>query len=102
MAGAGMVTGGCQVRPSVERLTKIVGTLTEGSRGIEETSHVWCVASNATEASLTRWNGLPSVPAVAVRPGSWPSVHDAPPSVDVANPMSVAPPLKKRPVWNAL
>jgi hypothetical protein len=40
--------------PSVERLTKIVGTEVFGSNGIEEIIHVLCLASYATLGSLTR------------------------------------------------
>src|SRR6202007_885706 len=39
---------------------------------------------------------------VPAKPGRNPDVRQlAPPLVDIANPMSVAPPLKKRPTWNA-
>src|SRR5208283_3649876 len=37
-----------------------------------------------------------------VMPGRKPLVQAAPPLVDVAKPMSDAPPLKMRPTWNAL
>src|SRR5438309_4878969 len=36
-----------------------------------------------------------------VVPGRNPLVHDPPPSVDVAHPMSEEPPSKKRPLWKA-
>jgi hypothetical protein len=75
------------------------------SSGIEETSHTRCLASKATLASLTRSYWLPVVPAspdVAVRPGRKPLVPQVlPPSVEREKPISVAPPLKKRPTWNA-
>src|SRR4051794_29955685 len=41
------------------------------------------------------------MPDVAVRPGRKVEDHVAPPSVERETPMSVAPPLKKRPTWNA-
>ena len=40
-------------------------------------------------------------PTNVVIPGSVPLVHEAPLFVDVAQPMSVAPPSKKRPNWAA-
>src|SRR4051794_19159328 len=41
------------------------------------------------------------MPEVAVRPGRKPEVQVAPPSVERDQPMSVPPPLKKRPTWKA-
>src|SRR4051794_18798368 len=41
------------------------------------------------------------MPELAVRPGRKPDVHVAPPSVERDQPMSVPPPLKKRPTWKA-
>src|SRR5262245_14696825 len=96
-----MLTGALHVRPSsVERFTNTVGTTRFGSSGIEEISHVLCAASYATLGSLTRSNGL-AAPELNVMPGKKPGApHVAPPSPERANPMSVAPPLKKRPTWN--
>ena len=57
--GGGIGTGLPSVAPpSVERLTKTVGTRRSGRSGIEEISHAPCAASNATHGSLTRSNGL--------------------------------------------
>src|SRR6266516_4798875 len=87
--------------PSVERLTNTVGTAVFGSSGMELISQVPCLASKATERSLTRSNGL-AAPALKVMPGRKPGAPQvAPPSSERAKPMSVAPPLKKRPTWNA-
>src|SRR5262245_21694055 len=67
---------------------------------MELISQVPCLASKATDVSLTRSNGL-AAPALKVRPGKKPVVPQvAPPSPERAKPMSVAPPLKKRPTWN--
>src|SRR5205809_7903013 len=67
---------------------------------MELISQVLCAASKATEGSLTRSYGS-AAPALKVRPGRKPGVPQvAPPSPERAKPMSVAPPLKKRPTWN--
>src|SRR4051812_18019431 len=97
-----MLTGLAQVwPPSVERLTKTVGTSSEGVSGIEEMSQVPCAASKATDGSLTRSYGL-GAPELDVMPGRNPGAPQvAPPSVERTNPMSVAPPSKKRPTWKA-
>jgi hypothetical protein len=104
-AGGGIEDGARQVNPpSVERLVNTVGTTSELVIGIEEISQTLCLASNATLGSLTRSNGAPVVPPmseVAVRPGRTPLVYVWPPSLDVAKPMSVEPPSKNRPTWNA-
>src|SRR3954468_20917248 len=85
---------------------KMVGTFVVwNSSGIDEISHVLWRLSYATLASLTRSKGAPvapPMPDVAVRPGRKEGVPQvAPPSVERETPMSVAPPLKKRPTWNA-
>src|SRR5260370_1508820 len=59
-----------------------------------------CLASKATEASLARRYG-PGGVEVTVVPGRKPLVKVLPPLVEVAKPMSEAPPLKKRPTWEA-
>src|SRR6478752_5317282 len=99
-----MDTGGPQVRASsVERLTKTVGTAVLGRIGMDEISHAPCRASNATDGSLTRSNGLPAAPELNVRPGRNPGAPQvAPPFPERTKPISVDPPLKKRPTWNAL
>src|SRR6266852_6893575 len=84
--------------PSVERLMKTVGTTRLRRSGIEEMSQTLCLASKATEASLTRSYGLLGS-TWKVRPGRTPLVKCAPLLVDVANPMSDDPPLKNRPTW---
>src|SRR5258706_16160588 len=84
--------------PSVERLMKTVGTTRLGRSGIEEMSQTLCLASKATEASLTRSYGLLGS-TWKVRPGRTPLVKCAPLLVDVAKPMSDDPPLKNRPTW---
>src|SRR5205814_3037613 len=84
------------VPPLVERL---VTTSTAPDRmPSDEISHTLCLASKATEASLA-WPYLP--PVLVVRPGRLPCVQVAPPSLDVANPVSEEPPPKTRPIWNA-
>jgi hypothetical protein len=92
--------------PSVDLLTKIVGTLVVvNSSGIDDTSQVLCRASKATLASLTRSYRAPvapPMPDVAVMPGRNVGVPQVlPPSVDLETPMSVPPPSKKRPTWKA-
>src|SRR5207237_10080248 len=96
-------TGIPQCRPpSVERLTK---TSTNGGLPVSgiggtrryEISHTLSLASYATEASLARsYAGLAGV-ASAVVPGRKPWTQVWPPSCEVAKPMLLAPPLKKRP-----
>src|SRR6478735_11855555 len=97
-----MLIGRPQVRPSsVERLKYTVGTLVFGRRGIDETIQTPCAASYATLASLTRSYGLDASPELNVlcrKPGAS---QVAPPSPDRTTPTSLAPPLKKRPTWNA-
>ena len=58
------------------------------------------LASNATDGSLARGYG-PAGVANTVVPGKKPAVHELPLLVDVAKPMLLAPPLKKRPTWKA-
>jgi hypothetical protein len=60
-----------------------------------------CAASYATAGSLTRSYG-PATAVCLVIPASVPLVQDAPLLVEVANPMSDAPPSKKRPNWAAV
>src|SRR5258708_36673411 len=84
--------------PSVERLMKTVGTTRLGRSGIDDMSQTLCLTSKATEASLTRSYGLLGS-TWKVRPGRTPLVNCAPLLVDVANPMSDAPPLKNGPTW---
>src|SRR5207247_2404789 len=89
--------------PSVDRLMNTVGTSRLGNSGIEEISHTPWRASNATLGSLTRSNGpsgFENGPALNVRPGRKLDVSQlAPPLDERAQPMSEAPPLKKRPTW---
>jgi len=100
--GGGIDTGRLHVRPSsVERLTKTVGTTRLGSSGMALISQVLCAASKATEASLTRSYGTAAL-ELKVMPGRVPVIPQVvPPSPDRAKPMSVAPPLTKRPTWKA-
>src|SRR5436309_4896392 len=63
-------------------------------------SQTLCLASKATEASLARRYG-PGGVELTVVPGRKPAVKLFPPLVEVAKPMSEAPPLKKRPTWKA-
>ena len=87
---------------SVERLTKTVGTLVLGRSGTDEISHTPWAASYATLGSLTRSYGLDESPELNVMPGRNPGASQvAPPSPERTKPMSVAPPLKNRPTWNA-
>src|SRR5262249_13008152 len=69
--------------------------------GSDETSQTLCLASNATEGSLTRSKGPLRTTGddTLVMPGRKPCVQVAPPSVDVAKPMSLAPPSVNRPDW---
>src|SRR5215472_16860495 len=101
-AGGGIDAGRLQVCPSsVERLTNTVGTTRFGSSGMALISQVRCAASKATEGSLTRSYGL-AAPALKVMPGRKPGGPQvAPPSPERTKPISVAPPLKKRPTWKA-
>src|SRR5713101_6536712 len=84
--------------PSVERLMKTVGTTRLGRSGIDDMSQTLCLASKATEASLTRSYGLAGS-TWKVRPGRTPWMKRAPLLVEVAKPMSDEPPLKNRPTW---
>jgi len=59
-------------------------------------SQVPCARSKATAGSLT---ALYVPPAKMVIPVSRPFCQVTPPSVEVAKPMSEAPPSKKRPIW---
>jgi hypothetical protein len=97
-------TGWVQVRPPlVERLVRTAfpeGPLGVSTSASEETSQTLCAASYATAGSLTRSYG-PATAVCLVIPGSVPLVHDAPSLVEVAKPMSDAPPSKKRPNWAA-
>jgi hypothetical protein len=101
--GGGMDTGSPNdAPPLVDRLMNTVGTTRVlNSSGIEDTNQVWCFASNATLASLTR-SKLPPLasgcPEVAVSPGKKPGrLQLAPPFVERTTPISVAPPLKNLP-----
>ncbi len=91
-------TGSPQVRPPlVERLTIAPAPFTAALSGSEAISHTPSLRSKATDGSLTRAKS----PVPDVMPGSEPCVQVTPLSVEVANPMSEAPPSKKRPCWNA-
>lgn len=99
--GTGAATTGIdQVSPpSVERFTTTSTTAGEGGSPDvwiprDEIIQTLWRASNATVASLAR-SYVP--PAKTVMPGSDPWLHVEPPSVEVANPTSEAPPLKNRP-----
>src|SRR5436190_23559619 len=98
-----MLIGLPHVRPSsVERLTKTVGTDVVGVSGIDEISQTPCAASYATLGSLTRSYGLEAAPELNVIPGRKPGASQVvPPSPERTKPMSLAPPLKNRPTWNA-
>src|SRR5437764_10830596 len=97
-----MLIAGPHVRPSsVDRLKRTVGTLVSGKSGIDETIQDPCAASYATLASLTRWYGLDALPDVEVSWRKAGASHVAPPLPDRTTPMSLDPPLKKRPTWNA-
>src|SRR5260370_26259910 len=63
-------------------------------------SQTQCVASKAREGSLTAEQMPGGVAAVGV-PGRKPGVNLLPPLLEVANPISVAPPPKMRPTWKA-
>ena len=94
-----MVTGlPHRVPPLVDRLTKTFGTLVVAVRGIDEIIHTPCLASYATDGSLTRGND-PAGFVYSVIPRRNPCVQLAPPSWEVAQPMSEAPPFRKRPTW---
>src|SRR5207244_7365901 len=97
-----MLTGFPHVRPSsVERLTRTVGGLTSGRSGGDEISQTRWTASYATLGSLTRAYGLEAAPELNVIPGRNPGASQlAPPFPDRTKPVSLAPPLKKRPTWN--
>jgi len=88
------------VPPFVERLTITAAPLTLALSASEETIQTPCLASKATDGSLTRAYG-PGGFVKGVIPGMTPLVHDTPLFVDVAQPMSDAPPSKKRPSWGA-
>ena len=57
-----------------------------------------CSGSYATTGSLTRAH-VPGGVAWTVVPGRPPLIHVRPPSVDVAKPTLLPPPLLKRPTW---
>ena len=88
------------VRPSDDRLTTTASPFTLGGPPIpsDAISHCPCLASYATLGSLARSNGPPSAD---VSRGSTPwCVQVAPPSVDVAQPLSTEPASVIRPTWN--
>src|ERR687883_1723748 len=92
-----MVTGLFQtVPPFVERLRITATPLTLELSASEETIQTLCLRSKATDGSLTRAYG-PGGFVKPVIPGMTPLTHDVPPFVEVAQPMSDAPPSKKRP-----
>src|SRR5437588_5708128 len=94
-----MATGVVQrVPPFVDRLTRTTGTCPVAVSGIDEMIHAPCLASKATDGSLTRGK-VPAGFVYRVMPGKNPCVQLAPPLRDVAHPMSDEPPLKNRPVW---
>src|SRR5205085_6481313 len=82
--------------PFVERFTITATPLGLELSASDEIIQTLCRASNATDASLTRAYG-PAGFVNPVIPGMTPLVHDVPLFVDVAQPMSDAPPSKKRP-----
>src|SRR5687767_8542476 len=85
-----------QVRPSsLERCT--ISRLPAPTVS-ELNSQTSCLSSYATTGSLTRGYG-PGGSASTVVYGRNPCVQVSPPSCDVANPLLVAPPFEKRPVW---
>src|SRR5438105_5028668 len=94
-----MATGVVQrVPPFVDRFTRTTGTCPVAVSGIDEMIHTPCLASKATDGSLTRGKD-PGGFVYRVIPGKNPRVQLAPPLRDVAHPMSDEPPLKNRPVW---
>src|ERR671938_382951 len=96
-----MFTGLFHVAPPfVERLRVTAAPFRLALSASPETIQTLCRASNATDGSLTRAHG-PAGVVKPVIPGITPLVHDVPLFVDVAQPMSDAPPLKKRPNWAA-
>src|SRR5919204_4783970 len=82
--------------PFVERLAITATPLGVELSASDETIQTLCLRSKATDGSLTRAYG-PGGFVKGVIPGMTPLVHDVPLFVDVAQPMSDAPPLKKRP-----
>src|SRR5260370_40104210 len=90
-------------RPSVARLRssstlKLLSLAGSGvMRPSQEISHTPCLASKATEGSLAR-SYLAPEKTVACR---IPRVNVLPPLVAVEKPIPEAPPLRKRPYWNA-
>src|SRR5919199_1175264 len=94
---ARIVTGLFQmVPPFVERLRITATPLTLALSASDETIQTLCLRSKATDGSLTRAYG-PAGFVKPVIPGMTPLTHDVPLVVDVAQPMSDAPPSKKRP-----
>src|SRR5919202_849087 len=85
-----------EVPPVVERFTITATPLGVELSASDETIQTLCRASNATDGSLTRAYG-PAGLVKTVIPGITPLVHETPLFVEVAQPMSDAPPLKKRP-----
>jgi hypothetical protein len=84
-----------------------VGREVFGRSGIEEIIHALWAASKATVGSLVRSNGLFGSPNGASALKVWAgrnvgASQVVPPSPERTAPMSVAPPSKKRPTWNAL
>src|SRR5438132_1768948 len=94
-----MATGVVQrVPPFVDRFTRTTGTCPVAVSGIDEMIHTPCLASKATDGSLTRGKD-PGGFVYRVIPGKNPCVQLAPPLRDVAHPMSDEPPLKNSSVW---
>src|ERR687887_2366967 len=92
-----MFTGLFQVAPPfVERLRVTAAPFRLASSASPETIQTLCLASNATDGSLTRAHG-PAGVEFTVRPGSCWAVHDDPLFVETETPMSDAPPLVNRP-----
>src|SRR5262245_5347113 len=71
----------------------------DACRPSQEISQTPSRASKATDGSLTAKKGPAGIDALVVA-GRKPWVQETPPLVLVAQPMSLAPPLKTRPVWN--
>src|SRR5271165_4365108 len=82
---------------SAERLTATRSV--PDATNSEATIQTPCALSKTTEGSLAA-RYVP--PAETVRPGRKPFVQLVPPFVEVAKPMSEAPPLNLRPTWKAV
>src|SRR5690242_7109393 len=82
--------------PFVERLRVTAAPFRLASSASPETIQTLCLASNATEGSLTRAHGPGGVEFTVVPGSSW-AVHDEPLFVETETPMSDYPPSVKRP-----